>query len=79
MTTEGEAEEMIALMEEMNRQGETSTAWAKLKAKLQHLLTIPERAAINMIAEYEADQLRTRTAREQSQSQDNQQQCPEHP
>ena len=60
---------MLALMAEMNHEGETSTAWTKLKAKLQYLLSIPSRAAHNMNEE----ELRARAAREQEQRQTNEQ------
>lgn len=61
MTTEGEAEEMLSLITEVNHEGETSTAWQRLKAKLQHLLSIPERAGRNMAEE----ELRARAARQE--------------
>jgi hypothetical protein len=39
--TEADKEEMLALMTAVNHEGETSSAWQTLKAKLKLLLTAP--------------------------------------
>lgn len=38
LTTEGEREELLALMADMNHAGETAGAWPALKTKLRRLL-----------------------------------------
>lgn len=40
--TEADKEEIFALMTEVNHEGETSTAWTQLKAKLKILLSAPQ-------------------------------------
>jgi len=39
--TQADQEEMLALIQAVNHEGETSTAWTTLKAKLKLLLSTP--------------------------------------
>jgi hypothetical protein len=58
---------MLTLIQAVNHEGETSSAWQKLKGMLRDLLTIPSRAAHAMNEE----ELRARAARQQEHGQTN--------